>query len=359
MEVGIVGLPVSGKTTLFSTLTGQAGEASHGSGKIEVHRGIVKVPDERLDQLTAVFNPKKQVNATIEYIEVGGLESESGQSKGFDPQFLQVLKNTDALCVVIRGFENEYYPHPAGSIDIARDVSIVESEFLLSDLAIVENRIERLKKQIKKMKDDLGLKELDLLKRCQEYLETESPLREMTFGDDEALMLRGFQFLTFKPLVFVVNINESDITKAAELIRQVPEKPNVSVVAMCAKAEQEISQLDAEDREIFMEDLGITESALNKLIRISFELLGLISFFTVGEDECRAWTIKDGTNAQRAAGVIHSDLERGFIRAEVVHYHDFMQYKSLSNCRDHGLLRLEGKNYMVKDGDIMNIRFNV
>lgn len=357
MEVGIVGLPVSGKTTLFSTLTGLT-HAPHGGGKIEVHHGVVKVPDERLNQLTAIFNPKKQVNATIEYIEVGGMESDSAQ-KGFDAQFLQVLKNTDALCVVIRAFENEFYPHPAGGIDIARDVATVESEFLLSDLAIVENRVERLEKQIKKIKDDQNLKELDLLKRCQEHLETERPLREIAFSDEESRMLRGFQFLTFKPLVFVVNINEGDIANAAEFIGQVPEKPNVSVVAMCAKAEQEISQLDAEDREMFLEDLGITEPALNKLIRISFELLGLISFFTVGEDECRAWTIKNGTNAQHAAGAIHSDLERGFIRAEVVHYNDFMQHKSLSKCRDHGLLRLEGKNYIVKDGDIMNIRFNV
>ncbi len=357
MEVGIVGLPVSGKTTLFSTLTGQPPAESHG-GRVEVHRGVVKVPDPRLDQLTGIFNPRKQVNATIEYLEVGGMDQESG-AKGFDPQFLQVLKNTAALCVVIRAFHNEFYPHPAGSVDVRRDVNTVESEFLLSDLAIVENRIERLEKQVKKVKDDAGLKELALLKRCQEHLETEQPLREIEFSEEEHLMLRGFQFLTAKPLVYVLNIDEEQIGREADWIKQIPEKPGTTVIALSAKAEQEISQLDEEDRSVFLEDLGIKEPALPKLIRASFDLLGLISFFTVGEDECRAWTIRAGTHAQRAAGAIHSDLERGFIRAEVVHYDDFMQHKSLAKCRENGVLRLEGKNYIVKDGDIITVRFNV
>ncbi len=359
MEVGIVGLPVSGKTTLFSTLTGQDAQAAFGGGKIEVHRGIVKVPDPRLDRLTEIFNPQKKVPATIEYIEVGGMEGDPSKGKGFDPQFLQVLKNTDALCVVIRAFENEFYPHPAGSIDIQRDITTVESEFLLSDLSIVENRITRLEKQIKKAQDDQGQKELELLKRCHSQLENEQPLREIDFTDEERLMLRGFQFLTAKPLLLVINVNEDQIRDEEKIISAIPSKKNVSATTLCAKVEQEISQLEPEEREMFLEELGIREPALDKLIRTSYELLGLISFFTVGEDECRAWTVRNGAHAPRAAGVIHTDMERGFIRAEVVHYHDFIEAGSLAKCREKGLLRLEGKSYRVQDGDIMNIRFNV
>ncbi|MGH1362617.1 MAG: redox-regulated ATPase YchF [Calditrichia bacterium] len=358
MEVGIVGLPVSGKTTLFSTLTGQTADGGFGGGKIEVHRGIVKVPDNRLDELTAIFNPKKQVNTTIEYIEVGGMDSDSGQ-KGFDAQFLQVLKGTAALCVVIRAFENEFYPHPAGSIDPARDILTVEAEFLLSDLSIMETRIERLEKQLSKVKDEKNQRELELLKRCMSVLEEERPLREIDFTEDEATMLRGYQFLTAKPLVFVINYNESDIEKDAELLNSFQAGKNVSMIGLCGKVEQEISQLDDDDREMFMEELGIKEPASNKLIRTCYELLGLACFFTVGEDECRSWTIKENTVCQKAAGVIHSDLERGFIRAEVVGYKEFLELGSLSKARDEGKLRLEGKSYIVKDGDIMNVRFNV
>lgn len=356
MEVGIVGLPVSGKTTLFSTLTGQSAGA-FGGGKVEVHRGIVKVPDPRLDELTNIFNPKKKVPATIEYIEVGGMEGD--QSKGFDPQFLQVLKNTDALCVIIRAFENEFYPHPMESVDPVRDIQIVEAEFLLSDLAILESRIERLKKQMKKIKEDHHAKELALLERCQATLEEEVPLRELDLNDEERTMLRGYQFLSLKPVVFAININETDISREQEIAGQFPDKMNVKIVTLCAKAEEEISQLAEEDREMFLEEMGIVEPAFHKLIRISYDLLGLIAFFTVGEDECRAWTVRSGAEAPKAAGVIHSDMERGFIRSEVVSYDDFMTHKSLSKCKDNGVFRLEGKSYVVQDGDIMSIRFNV
>lgn len=358
MEVGIIGLPVSGKTTLFSTLSGQSAQPTFG-GKVEVHRGVVKVPDERLDKLSEIFQPKKKVPATIEYIEVGGMEQEASTAKGFDPQFLHVLKNTAAICVVIRAFENEFHPHPSGSIDVRRDIQTVETEFLLSDLSIVENRLERLEKQIKKSKEDENLRELALLKRCREFLETEKPLREMEFSEEEALLIRGFQFLSAKPIILVINIGEGDIAKETELAAQIPARTNVKVIALCAKAEQEISQLAEEDRALFLEDLGIREPALHKLIRTSFDLLGLISFFTVGDDECRAWTIKKGFTAPKAAGAIHTDFERGFIRAEVVRYDDFIKLKSMAKCRENGMLRLEGKNYIVQDGDILTIRFNV
>lgn len=362
MEIGIIGLPFSGKTTLFSTLTGLDSSTAQHTGKIEVHRGIVKVPDERLDRLTEIFRPKKQVNATIEYIEVGGVDQEAAHGKGFDPQFLAVLKNTDALCHVVRAFRNDAVPHPEGSIDVVRDVQIMEAEFILSDLAIVENRITRLEKQIQRAKNEEDIKELELMKRFREQLEAEKPLRELEMSEEEQRKVRGYQFLSAKPLIIAVNYGEEDIVREEEILKPLRDfatHPNVVVTGFSAKVELEISQLDEEDREIFLQEMNITEPALHKLIRKSYELLGLISFFTVGEDECRAWTIRQNTTAQKAAGVIHSDLERGFIRAEVVNYRDFIQYGSLAKCREKGILRLEGKDYIVQDGDIITVRFNV
>jgi hypothetical protein len=359
MEIGIIGLPGSGKSTIFSTLTQH--EVEQFGGKTEAHRGVVKVPDQRLDQLTAIFNPKKQVNATIEYIEVPGLEKDAAKS-GFTSTFLTNLKNTDAILLVVRNFENDLYPHPEGSVDAKRDIEIVDSEMLFSDLSIIENRFERLKKQIMKQKSKELEDELKLIEKCKILLEEEKPLRAGEFSAEELKKLRGYQFLTLKPIIYVLNVNEDDISEEEEILKQfsyLRERPKSHVVALSAKIEQEISQLNEEEKQMFMEDLGIQEPALPKLIRASYELLDLISFFTVGEDECRAWTIKKGTNAQKAAGTIHSDLERGFIRAEVVHYDDFMKYKSLSKCKEAGILRLEGKDYIVKDGDIISVRFNV
>jgi len=362
MQVGIVGLPVSGKTILFETLTGQYVSESHRTGKLEIHRAIVKVPDYRLDQLTSIFSPKKKVPATIEYIEIGGIEKEKAKKVGFDSQFLQVLKTTDILCVVIRSFESEFYPHPEGTIDPKRDLQIVETEFLLSDLQIVENRIQRLEKQFMKAKDEDGLRELGQLKRYKHWLEQEKPLREFEFSEEEEFRIRGFQFLSAKPMMVVININESDIEREEEILSPIIssfDRKNLTFISMCIKIEQEISQLDIGDAKIFLKDLGIKEPALPKFIRASYDLLGLISFFTVGDEECHAWTVKKGTNALKAAGTIHSDFEKGFIRAEVVNFDEFIRYESLSKCREKGILGLEGKNYIVKDGDLITIRFNV
>lgn len=362
MQVGIVGLPVSGKTALFSTLTGRDISGLHEGRKIEVHRGVVRVPDERLDRLHEIFQSPKKVPATIEYIEVGGIEKEQAKAQGFDPQFLQVLKTTDLLCVVIRAFKNEYHPHPEGSIDPLRDLQIVETEFLLSDLSIVENRIKRLEKELQKSKDEEGLKELELMKRCLPWLEAEKSLREFEFTGDEDLQLRGFQFLSAKPMVVVINISETDIGRENEVLANFDNyqrRSNLSIISMSVEIEREISQLESEDAKIFLADLSIQEPALKRLIKTSYDLLGLISFFTHNEDECRAWTIKKGTNAQNAAGAIHTDFERGFIRAEVVNYNQFIEHRSLTKCRDLGILKSEGKNYVVQDGDLITVRFNV
>jgi GTP-binding protein YchF len=361
METGIVGLPLSGKTTLFNLLTHAGAETGYGAGKKKANLGISRVPDPRLDRLSAIWSPKKTTPASIRYVDVAGVEKSAGK-EGLSAETLTHLKNTDALLAVVRAFEDEQVPHVEGSLDPLRDLTMLQSEFLLSDLIIVENRLERLEKQIKTK----GGKELEaeqaLLTRCREVLEAEKPLRDVEFGAEDARLLRGFQFLTQKPLVVALNLGEADISRAAERVKPIEAQwagPQVSVTYLCATIEQEISELSPEDARSFLDDLGIESSATDRIIRTSYELLGLISFFTMGEDECRAWTIRRGTKAPQAAGTIHTDLERGFIRAEVVRYDDFVAAGSLPACRDKGLLRLEGKEYVVHDGDVLNIRFSV
>lgn len=360
MEIGIVGLQYSGKSTIFSTLL-QHKSSDPGGGKESAERGIVMVPDDRLDKLTEIVNPKKQTNATLEFIKVPGLDQETNQGQGLPSQFLNNLKNVEALLVVIRNFENEYYPHPMGRINPSADIELINSEFLLSDLMLVEQRIERLEKMIPKTKNEQDKRVLDLMIKLKDQLDQEKPLRDMDFSDDELFMLKAYQFLTIKPLLYVINIQEDQIGNEEQIAKELSEfvTKNCALTVLSAEIEKEIAELEEEDADVFMEDLGIQEPAMYKLIRKSYELLGLISFFTVGEKECRAWTIRNGSTAQKAAGAIHSDLEKGFIRAETVHYDDFVANGSLAKCKEKGLLRLEGKEYIVKDGDIMTIRFNV
>lgn len=359
MQIGIVGLPYSGKSTIFSTLLKHKMQET--GAKMSAEKGVVKVPDERLDRLTEMFNPRRKVNATIEYIKVPGLEGATAGTRGLPGQFLANLKTVDALLVVIRDFENEFYPHPLDRINPKADIEYISSEFLLSDLAIVESRYEKLSKLVNKTQDENDKRELALFEKLKAQLEEEKPLREMDFNEHEILILKGYQFLTAKPVLYVINIQEDDISKAEAIEKEFDylNGKNSSVTTLSAEIEKEISELDEEDAKVFMQDLGIAEPAMLKLIRKSYELLGLISFFTVGEDECRSWPIRKGTIAQKAAGVIHTDLEKGFIRAETVHYDDLIREGSLQACKEKGLLRLEGKDYIVKDGDILNIRFNV
>lgn len=357
MQIGIVGLPYSGKTTIFSTLLKHK-SSDGGHHKIEAERGIVKVPDERLDRLTAMFNPKRKVNTTIEYLKVQGFDSGAEKPQGLPPQFIANIKTVDAILLVVRAFENDMYPHPLGRIDPAKDIEFINAEFWLSDMAIIETRIERLEKSIKKTQLDAEKRELELISRCRAHLEQERPLREMELSAEEEKLLRTYQFITAKPLLYVLNIAENKIAQAGELEQGLAKflTPKCAITSLSAEIEKEISELSEEDAQVFMQDLGITEPALHKLIRVSYELLGLISFFTVGEDECRSWTIRGGTKAPQAAGAIHSDLERGFIRAETVHYDELIALGSLHACKEKGMLRLEGKEYVVKDGDILNIR---
>jgi GTP-binding protein YchF len=358
MQIGVVGLPFAGKTTLFQTLTKIHYDQSE-SGKSIVHQAVVKVPDTRLDKLTSIFNPKKKVNATIEFVDVVGLQKGDAGSTQFTGNFLSKVKTNDALVQVVRLFDNPSVPHPDGSIDMLRDINTFETEFILSDLSVIEKRIENIKKQILKTQDEKLKKELPVLEKCNEILQNETPLRYHHFTKEEFQILKPYQLLSIKPMLIALNLDETQIKEAEKYLVQVIKSKsghNTKVLFFSGKIEMELVDLSEEDAKIFMKDYGITESALDKLIREAYDLLGLQSFFTVGEDECRAWTIKKGMNAQEAAGEIHSDFYKKFIRAEVVHYDDFIEAGSFAKAKETGKWRLEGKDYIVKDGDILSIR---
>jgi hypothetical protein len=358
MRIGLFGFPRTGKSTLFRLATGAAASTHVARGEATV--GVARVGDARLDRLSAMYRPKKTTPATVEYVDLVGVEK--GEAAEALP--LEQLRVVDALAHVVRAFRDDSIPHAEGTVDPARDVSTMETELVLADHTIAERRIEKLEAIVKKANKEDDRKELEILRRCLEALEREVPLREVAFPEEDLRRLRGYTFLSLKPLLVVVNADEAD---AALLARGADafglgaflEKPNTEVVALSAKIEAEIAQLDAADAAAFQKDLGIAEPALVRMIRASYHLLGRISFFTVGEDECRAWTLRAGTHARAAAGVIHSDIERGFIRAELVHYDDLMAAGTWAACRDRGTLRLEGKDYVLRDGDVVQFRFNV
>ncbi|HNW59044.1 MAG TPA: redox-regulated ATPase YchF [bacterium] len=362
MKIGIVGLPFSGKTTLFSALTGTVADPAAQTGKRDSLRAIVQVPDERLDRLDEIFTPKKKTPATIEYIDLSGLSAEEQKKGGFSDQFLGQVRTADAILVIAAAFHNDNVPHPLNSIDLQRDFNLVQEEFILSDLGIIENRLQRLEKEMRVRKTDLHVKEEHVLQRCKTAIDHLQPLRTLDFAPDEEILIRGYQFLSLKPHILVPNIDEKEIGRSAAVVEALgawAALPKTAVLPISAQIEMEIQQLSAEEAEIFRQDAGIQQPAMHRLLRSSYELLGLLSFFTVGEDEVRAWTIHNNTLAPQAAGVIHSDIERGFIRAEVVHYDDFIARGSMAKCRAEAVLRLEGKEYIVRDGDIINFRFAV
>lgn len=359
MQIGLVGLQSSGKTTLFNTLSKESSHAQ--AGKEEAAVEVVKIPDERLDKLTEIFNPKKKVNATIEVFDFPGLRMSEDNKVKITTQFLNSVRNNDALFYIIRQFRDESIPHPMLSVDPARDIEFLETEFLFSDLSFLENRLEKLRKEVLKSKDERIKKELPLIEKCFAHAEKEKPLRLLELDENELKLLSGYQLLTLKPLAVAVNFDEDSVNKINEFMKEIDSKlPRLSapVIPFFAKIEYEMSVLEEADRQSFMADYGIEESALSKILRTSYEILGLQSFFTVGEDECRAWTIKKNYTAQQAAGVIHTDFFNKFIRAEVVHYNDFIAHGSFNKCKEAGTWRLEGKEYIVKDGDILNIRHN-
>jgi len=356
LRAGLIGFPSSGRTALFQLLT-SAKDARPGKGDANV--GVARVPDERLDRLTALFNPKKRVPATVEFADIAGAPgARAGAQALLD---VAPFRNADALLHVVRMFRDPSVPHPAGAVDPARDVRLMEDEVILADLGVVERRLERLERDLKKGNTPELRREQDVLVRCRAALEDGRPLRALQLDPDDGKRLRGFQFLSAKPLLLVLNLDESDLGQADDAVKLAGLDEFMSgaatrAVAICAKIELEIAQLDPADAAAFLADLGLRESGLDRVIRAAYDLLGYISFFTVGEDECRAWSIPRNLPAVLAAGEIHSDISRGFIRAEVVSYDNLIARGSLAACRDHGELRLEGKEYIVLDGDCINFR---
>jgi GTP-binding protein YchF len=361
LRAALIGFGSSGKSTLFQLMTSvkETGRAAHGKGEATV--GISKVPDARLDKLAAMYNPRKKTPATVEFTDLAMPAGTGGAAALVD---VAAYKNADALVHVLRAFQDPSVPHPTGSVDPARDAQAMEDELILADLGVVERRLERLEKDLKKNRTTELERERDVLLQCKTALEEGRPLRALDLKGEDLKRLRGYQFLSAKPLLIVINLDESQlgdggIERAAAATGLVPflSRAETAAVAVCAKIELEIGQLDAADAAAFLADLGLAESGLNRVIRASYDLLGYISFLTSGEDECRAWSIPRNTPAQLAAGEIHSDIQRGFIRAEVVSYDHLMARGTMAACKDHGEVRLEGKEYIVQDGDIINFRF--
>jgi ribosome-binding ATPase len=356
MRLGIIGLPQSGKTTLFNALTRGSQPTGTASGKIEVHTAVVDVPDPRVDRLSAMFKPKKTIYTKVTYADIAGLDGSAGKS-GISGTLLNQLTQMDGFIHVVRIFEDENVPHPSITIDAERDIHTMDSEFILNDLIAAERKLERLTDERRKGGGrDKGIvdREIALFDRLRNSLNAETPLRDVDISAEEDRMLSGFGFLSRKPVLIVLNLSEAQ--KAPDIDYN---HKHAQVVALQGKLEMDIAQLPPDEMQMFLEEYGIEEPSLNRMIRLSYDLLGLQSFFTVGPDECRAWTVERGALAPEAAGVIHSDLQKGFIRAEVVAYDDLIHLGGLNEAKSHGKLRLEGKEYTVKDGDILNIRFNL
>jgi ribosome-binding ATPase len=358
MKTGIIGLPQVGKTSLFKILTKADISNRAFANPREAHLGIAKVPDDRLDRLAAQYNPKKLTHASVEYVDVAAI----GQEALKETAFLANLRTVDALAHVLRVFDDPSIPH-VGEINPLRDAKTVDFDLIVSDLGQVEKRLERLEKDLKKMKNAELEREFDLITRAKAHLEKELPLRGMEISAEDEKRIRGFMFLSQKPILYVLNVNESsslgsDLEKAAAKyqLEEIASRKNAGVTAICGKVEAELADMSDEEAQEFLSSYGLTESGLTRLIRTTYQLLGVISFFTIGEDECRAWTVPRNSRAQAAAGAIHSDLEKHFIRAETIHWDKLLDSGSEANARAKGLLRLEGKDYIVQDGDVMHIR---
>jgi len=366
VNTAIIGLAKSGRTTVFNALTG--GKADTGSYAAEgsaPHIGIAKVPEPRLKALVDMLHPQRVVPAEVRYLDIGASVKGLVQDKGISGQFLNQLSATDALIDVVRAFRDESVPHPEGSIDIERDLTTMELELTFSDLAIIERRLDKIELSLKGAKQPERqslLRERDTLVEFKADLEKDVPIRELKLTDDEVRAVANYQFLSAKPQLIVVNIGEEQLPQATSLEAELNSRysrPKCRILTLCGELEMELSQLDDEAAEECRVEFGIAESGLDRAIKTSYELLGLISFFSIASGEVRAWSLRSGTDAHRAAGKIHSDMERGFIRAEVISYADLVKCGSLAEGRKRGLLRLEGKNYIVQDGDVITFLFNV
>lgn len=363
MKLGIVGLPNVGKSTLFNALTSAKVDAeNYPFCTIEPNVGIVPVPDERLNKLAHLMKPEKITPATVEFVDIAGLVKGASKGEGLGNKFLSHIREVEAIVHVIRCFEDENVTHVEGKIDPVRDIEIITLELMLADLDIVDKRLSKIEKMLKS--DKSYEKEINILKEIKNRIEKELPLKNLNLNEEELNIIKGLNLLSLKPVLYVCNVSEDDLIKGDEnsYVKEVKEyakKENSSVMVISAKIESEIAQLDKSEKETFLEELNIKESGLDKLIKVSYDLLGLMSFLTAGPKEVRAWTIKKATKAPQAAGKVHSDMERGFIRAEVINYKDLLECEGYTHAKEKGLIRSEGKDYVMQDGDVVVFRFNV
>ena len=364
MKLGIVGLPNVGKSTLFNAITKQnILAANYPFATIEPNVGVVIVPDERLDFLNSLYQPKSLVPTSFEFTDIAGLVKGASTGEGLGNKFLSHIREVDAIVEVVRCFVDSNITHVEGAIDPIRDIEIINIELILADLEVVENRLNRIGKKAIMSKDKETLKEVEFLTKVKESLLKNIPIRRLDLSEEEISFSSSFNFLTQKPIIYMANINETDLLSDRNLyvdkVREYACAENSEVITVCAKIEAELAELSEEDRTLFLEDMGLTTSGLTKLIQATYSLLGLATYFTAGSDECRAWTFKKGMKAPQCAGIIHTDFERGFIRAEVMSFDDLKKYGTELKVKEAGRMRLEGKEYTMNDGDICYFRFNV
>ena len=363
MKIGIVGLPNVGKSTMFNSITKAGAEcANYPFCTIEPNVGVVAVPDERLNKLAEIYNPEKVTHAIVEFVDIAGLVKGASKGEGLGNKFLSHIRETDAICQVVRCFENDNVVHVDGSIDPIRDAETINLELIFADIETIDKRIDKAKKLLKA--DKKYQVELDLLENVKAKLEEGTPIRAMEFNEEETDIIKDMFLLTAKPIIYIANISEEQIESPFDVenvkrLKEYAEKENAEVIPLCVKIEEELSGLEEDDKKEMLEALGLSESGLDKLIKKSYDLLGLMSFLTAGEPEVRAWTIKKGTKAPKAAGKIHSDIERGFIKAEIVSYDDLIKEGNMAQAREKGLVRSEGKDYIMQDGDVVLFKFNV
>ena len=364
LTAGIVGLPNVGKSTLFNAITNsQVLAENYPFATIQPNVGVVEVPDKRMDDFVNMFHPRKTIYTTFEFTDIAGLVKGASKGEGLGNQFLANIRQTDAIVHVVRCFDDDNIEHVEGSVDPIRDIDEINMELCLADLDTVQNRIGKVAKKAQ-TKDKEAMKEMNSLTRFKEALEQGKPVRLLDLDEDDRLNLKNYGLLTGKPVIYVANMSDEEIgdpasNKYYQAVKAFADKDGSSCIAICAKMEEELSGLDKDEKKAFLDDLGIEQSGLDQIIQAAYHLLGLRTFFTVGEPECRAWTFHEGMKAPQCAGIIHSDFERGFIKAEVYSYEDLMEYGSEQALKEHGKLRVEGKDYLMQDGDVVFLRFNV